>query len=103
PSNPGHGPMPTIASRKCLLFLGKPASIIVSDCSPSPLPLSPRGRGWGEGAGMRQRPEGDRSLKLEIRVLLAFLVPLAISFGITSLMIRWAPALGLVDIPSDRK
>jgi len=42
-------------------------------------------------------------LRIEIRVLLAFLVPLAISFGITSLMIRWAPALRLVDIPSDRK
>jgi UDP-GlcNAc:undecaprenyl-phosphate GlcNAc-1-phosphate transferase len=42
-------------------------------------------------------------LTIEFRVLLAFLVPLAISFSITSLMIRWAPALGLVDIPSDRK
>jgi UDP-GlcNAc:undecaprenyl-phosphate GlcNAc-1-phosphate transferase len=42
-------------------------------------------------------------LSVEFRVLLAFLVPLAISFLITSLMIRWAPVLGLVDIPNARK
>jgi UDP-GlcNAc:undecaprenyl-phosphate GlcNAc-1-phosphate transferase len=42
-------------------------------------------------------------LSVEFRVLLAFLVPLAISFRITSLMIRWAPVLGLVDIPNARK
>jgi UDP-GlcNAc:undecaprenyl-phosphate GlcNAc-1-phosphate transferase len=35
--------------------------------------------------------------------LILFLIPLAISFVITGLMIRWAPALGLVDIPNERK
>jgi UDP-GlcNAc:undecaprenyl-phosphate GlcNAc-1-phosphate transferase len=78
-----------------LLFWPKPATIIVND--------------WR--AGLRERgerryvsaPEEDRALAIELRVFLAFLVPLIISVGITSLMIRWAPALGMVDIPSDRK
>jgi len=42
-------------------------------------------------------------LTIEARSLLAFLAPLAISFLITGWMIRLAPALGLVDIPSARK
>jgi UDP-GlcNAc:undecaprenyl-phosphate GlcNAc-1-phosphate transferase len=33
----------------------------------------------------------------------AFTIPFAISFLITILMIRWGPALGLVDIPNSRK
>jgi UDP-GlcNAc:undecaprenyl-phosphate GlcNAc-1-phosphate transferase len=37
------------------------------------------------------------------RLLLAFLIPLVISLlGITALL-RWAPVLGLVDVPNDRK
>ncbi len=38
-----------------------------------------------------------------VRLLVAFLIPLVISLFVTGLMIDWAPALGLVDIPNERK
>jgi UDP-GlcNAc:undecaprenyl-phosphate GlcNAc-1-phosphate transferase len=42
-------------------------------------------------------------LIIDLHVTEPFLDSFAVSFLITWLMIRWAPALGLVDIPSERK
>lgn len=35
--------------------------------------------------------------------LLAFVCPLAVAWGLTALLLRWAPSLGLIDQPSARK
>ena len=35
--------------------------------------------------------------------LIAFAVPLAVSLGLTALLVRWAPRFGLVDLPDSRK
>jgi UDP-GlcNAc:undecaprenyl-phosphate GlcNAc-1-phosphate transferase len=42
-------------------------------------------------------------LSIELHLLLAFLIPLTVSFVITGLMVRWAPVLGLIDVPNERK
>jgi UDP-GlcNAc:undecaprenyl-phosphate GlcNAc-1-phosphate transferase len=42
-------------------------------------------------------------LIIDLHVTEPFLVSFAVSFLITWLMIRWAPALGLVDVPNERR